>query len=826
MTAKVEHELPSPTATATGPTLRKKVVGAGLYLVVLAVAMGLDSALVLPAVVISVFAFFSYEHLHPGHPWRFPVGVVVSVVLVVLNVFVVAYQAWWLAAAMAAPAMVLLGARATRLGRFGRWWARRPELGSMLYLGSVVALVAAVNGRLSPLLNDDVLFELYAAPQTFQLSQPAIEAAVDTVQRTIEAYDAQGADGVPESLSAQAGALPAALRAEHGRDVHVTLWLDQDPFLRGSSAGGTLHRDLSRATIQALTRSDDVSRWVQRARDVRIQVDVADPPERIRSRPSHKLALGAMSLFSLVGRRTLTAPRWLSQLSYELEPGIDGVLLRAGNRTGGFLPGDPVTRGWLSPRVRGRVAKIERIMAEMSRDAGGPADLWTRDDALLYKFRAFSFGRPAVSSGHRAVRLYRANVLLESVDSLAILDGIAEVARWLSDAVGPDGKFDYEYLPNSDGSTPDYNVVRHAGCVYGLLHAYRLALREDRLRPHANGYLESAIVAMSLVYRDLGKPRGATDGEMIAFLGPGGVATSGAAALTLLTFVERPRPDMVSHPVLRERLERPNDERLIEGLGRFLLGMIDHRGQVFAAYRDRLAADEVDREPLYYPGETMLALAKLHHLTGDPRWLAGARAIADHRVASYYQDQHNPDLWVMQGLWELYRATGDERYAECGIRMGLHHAAEQFPPLHRPFDDYFGSYRRNDDLPRTTRACSRSEALGGVLHIAWRKGVDARIYEDALIHGAKHLLENMYRPENSYYLPNPDKARGAIRMGLVDNHCRIDNNQHALVGLHRALEAQRKREGKPLTQEPILPPVPSEAEQQRCRLRFGRSRRR
>jgi hypothetical protein len=795
----------------------------GLYLSVVAVAAGIDGTLVLPAVFIAVVAYFAYRHLHPGRPWRHWAGALVSVVLVVLTVFVVTYQAWWLAAAMAAPAMALLGSCAASPTRLGRWWSRRPELGSLLYLGAVAGLVAAVNGRLSPLLNDDVLFQLYAAPQTFRLSQPDIEAAVDRVQRTIEAYDPKAPDGVGPTLGDQERGLPAALQAQHGRDVHVTLWLDQDPFLRGSSAGGLLHQDLSRATGRALGRADDVSRWVRRARDVRIQIDVADPAEPIRSRPSHKLVLGATSLFQQVGRRTLSAHRWLSQLSYEVEPGIDGVLLRVGDRTGGFLPSDPVTRGWLSPRVRGRVKKIERIMAEMSRDAGGPDDLWRHDDAVLYKFRAFSFGRPAASSGHRPVRLYRANVLLQSVDSVAILDGIAEAARWLSAAVGPDGKFDYEYLPNSDGTTADYNVVRHAGCVYGLFHAYRLALRENRLRPGANDYLEAGIRALSWVYRDLGKPRNAQDGEMIALLGPGGVATSGAAALTLLTFLERPPVDMVSHPVLRERLERPNDQRLIEGLGRFLEAMVDQRGQVFAAYRDRLAADEVDKEPLYYPGETMLALARLHNVTRDPRWLQAAQRIADHRVASYLRDQHNPDHWVMQGLWELYRATGDERYADCGIRMGQHYASEQFPPLRKPFEDYDGSYRRKDDLPRTTRACSRAEALGGVVHIAWRKGADAKVYEDALIHGAEHLLENMYRPENSYYLPRPDKARGAIRMGLVDNHCRIDNNQHALVGLHRALEAQRKREGKPLTGESILPPLPSEAERRSCRMRFGAS---
>ena len=43
--------------------------------------------------------------------------------------------------------------------------------------------------------------------------------------------------------------------------------------------------------------------------------------------------------------------------------------------------------------------------------------------------------------------------------------------------------------------------------------------------------------------------------------------------------------------------------------------------------------------------------------------------------------------------------------------------------------------------------------------------------------------------ENSYFIPEDQDVLGGIRMGIVDNHLRIDNNQHALVALLRALQA-------------------------------------
>jgi hypothetical protein len=60
------------------------------------------------------------------------------------------------------------------------------------------------------------------------------------------------------------------------------------------------------------------------------------------------------------------------------------------------------------------------------------------------------------------------------------------------------------------------------------------------------------------------------------------------------------------------------------------------------------------------------------------------------------------------------------------------------------------------------------------------------------VEAARHILEQRWHEDNSYFLPNPERAHGAIRMGIVDNACRIDNNQHALVGLEYALQAARR----------------------------------
>ena len=803
----------------------KHALWAAPHLLILYLVASVSTVLVLPAAAICATTFFVYERLHPGETARMPAGWVVALLLQVPTAYLYGHGLLWLLPLVFVPAALLYAVHRATRGKLGRWWRQNPANGSLLYLMAVAAMFFGSVGRLGlPPFSDDLLFDFYAAPETVSLTREEMEGAVEVVDAAMAGYPRVAGDEVPDTVRGLVERLPSGLREPRGRSVHVTLWLDRYPLARGQADTGALYERVSRATLRALDGAKNAENWVRKADRVRIQVDVADAPVEIRFRAAQRLVMVVARWVPQFKALKVHGAGLLYQLAHEIEPGVDGMQLRAGSRTATFLPADPVLRGWLTPRVRGRAQKILRLVRMLSAQAHGEPNLWSESGTSLFKFRTFCFGRPVPRQrGGKVVRLYRGNVLVEAVGSREILDGIAAAGEWLLRTVRRDGKFDYEYFPNKDGRSSDYNIVRHAGSVYGLLHMYDLALREPELRSRANAYLEAGLRSLSWVYENLAPPQGATDPRLIALVDGRGSASAGAAALTLLSLLERPPAEHVSHPVLRGVLTRPTDKRLLEGLGLFLIAMTDEEGRVFGTYREALRSSSVDREPLYYPGESMLALVLLHRATGDPRWLEGSRKIADWQVDNYARRHQNPDHWVMQALWELYDVTGDERYARACLEMGDHYAGEQYPPHAPPFPDYLGCYRRLDDMPRTTRACSRSEAMGGVVQTAWSRSTDAVVYEDALLNAARHLLENQWRPENGYYLPRPERARGAIRMGLVDNHCRIDNNQHAIVGLHRALQVSRKREGVEAPNRVVLPAVPDEDEIRASRVRFGES---
>jgi len=619
---------------------------------------------------------------------------------------------------------------------------------------------------LMPPLTDDVLFWAWDIPGKAPVIEDTAKAASIPLIRAALTADYSG-DGVPEGLRALAADPALAVVPEH--QVYVSLFRPgETKRLRGMADSGPLGERLAVATGRALTDAHDRDEWVAAAADIRFTVDVLGPD------------------FAIPGRELRTF--W-----YFVEPGVDGVRVVNGDREGVVLPGEVITQGILSPRVTKRNEKLPRVLSETCRRGGLGGQAWEKAETDLRRFRATSWGE--VLPGAGATDLYRANVLIGDQSPQDILEVLKLGGRWLLNTVKEDGTFDYQYYPNTDEGSRDYSWVRHAGSVYGLFEMAELAHREPFLREDFDAYMNAGATSIGGVFAQLDKIPGDDNGDRYCLL-EGRKCQSGSASLTLMTYLSRPPKEHIEDPAHIEAIFRDDDAEIMEGLALAMTDMIDGDGKVFRTWDEAQNNENVAKEPLYYPGECMLALTRYYMHTEDERWLTAARAIAENQMAIYRKNRwSNPDHWVMQALYLLFHTTGDPEYAEVAMQMGTHHASEQFGGPHVwPFPDYRGSYRRTNDVPRTTRAGSRTEAMMGVVRTAWEAGEDARIFEDAVLEATRHMSEQIFKPETSFWMANPDRAVGALRMGVVDNHCRIDNNQHALVGIAGALEVARKRE--------------------------------
>jgi len=713
---------------------------------------------------------------------------------------------------MLVPAAALLGAaRIWGEDRVRGAVGRVPLLTVLLYALPVAGLHLAA-GLPSPVVvdrgvpspADDFLFAVRDNAVPAPLSEAERVAAVATVRA---------------ALTGEAPPPPAGRLAEppEGR-VFVTLFREsrRHHVARGQSQDAdTLAAALTDAAKTAWAEAPSRRSWT--TTKAKILIDLAGEEQLLRPSLARLWARGGLAkLNDALGWR---AVRW-DPIVYDAEPGLDSFALTHGDKEAVVLGGDLLIHSWVSPRSlkkRWRLDNLDAVWKRLMSRAGLPDS--PAGSVAVTNFRTYQFAEPVPGSG-RTVELFRMNTRLPgSLDEAALLDGIDRVGKWLLGTVEDSGKFDYEYFPSQDRHGSGYNEVRHAGSVYGLFHMAHVAKSEPTLAADYEAYVEAGVKAMDRVYRNLGTPPGKEPSEgFITFLEGkrGKKSNSGSPALTLLAFLERPAPSDVSDPALSARLLRPGDDALARGLAKTLVAMIDDDGKVYRYWRNAIKGEGVKREPPYFPGEAMLALVKYHEHTGEAEWLEAARAIGRRQIPFAARPGVTPDHWVMQALDVLDRLEPDnDEWARGAYAMGRRYMKEQFqgplgmpsglgpvttqrrPALVPPFPDYEGAWRRVQEVPRTTRAASRGEAIGGVARIAWRRGDPAGAWERSLLEGARHLLEQTFTEDNSFYFPNPTEGLGAIRMGIVDNHCRIDNNQHGIVGLNNALAALRRRESSP-----------------------------
>ncbi len=750
------------------------------YGLLIALAGSLGPALWGPAVALGVGIFAVHERWLRGG-WRHVAGWGLTLALLVPAVELVARGRAPLVGLFVVPAIGLAILHRGTGGRVGEWWRRRPLAGGALYLALTAILLVPLRSWLafSP-PSDDLLASLAPEPAVVELDAAQMEAAVGAVEAALSAWASVPDPGSAAAETCAERVPPLVIAWYCG--AHVTLWIVEERMLRGRSATGEPAADLCHATALALRESREPERWAEGADRVRIQVDLPGPPVPLPWRPGREVARPLLRLLAGEEDRASGVRGRLRQLVYDVEPGVDGLELHVAGERGVVLPADPVLRGWFTPRVWGRAEKVERLLTHAARDIGRRPSVWREPGATLIRFRCTSFGRPVPGEGAR--RLARGHVRQGEPDSDELLDGARAAADWLVGASRPDGAFDYEVFPHTRASSDEYNAVRHAGCALGLYRMAELA-RQVEGAGVAGEFLEAGRRAEGWGLSRLQVPLGADDRQMRAVVYGHRGATAGAAAFAILAILERPA---AGHDLDAERLE---------GLGRFLLSMVDPDGRVFETWDDARASERVTGvEHPYFPGLVVLSLAELYGATGDERWLAGAQRVVETQLRWYAEERPTPGHWTMQGLWELYRLTGDEAYARANLRMGDHFAGEQFPPHEPLFPDYRGAFRRGDDVPRTIRAASRCEALGAVVDSARALGEDPTPYEDALLAASRHLLENQFRAENSYYLPQRHRLVGAVRLGLLDNHCRIDGNKHAMLGLVQAWRVAMRRQGR------------------------------
>ena len=443
-----------------------------------------------------------------------------------------------------------------------------------------------------------------------------------------------------------------------------------------------------------------------------------------------------------------------------------------------FLPGEIVAHTLIDNEQYLRPNKIVAYLSLRPRP-GTEHPRWGVEPLPIHRFETVTlFAHLGDAAGAKATtsvyELYRGHRGFEEVDNEDLLTAATLAGDYLRRSVDAQGRFVYRYLPKSDTVPGDYNLVRHAGTVYAMMELY--AMTED---PQLLLAGERAIAYLLDAVRPCPVEEGAgpapADQSCIV---EGSKIKLGANALTVVALAEHAKATGTDTHV-----------RLCQRLGRWIVAAQDETGR-FRIQRQSFPEGQISSfVSVYYPGEAILALVRLHELDGDEGWLDAAEAAAHYliqgRDASLSDEQLPHDHWLLYGLNGLYRQRADPLYVKHALRLALAIARSQNRDPTVP--DWLGSYYRP---PRSTPTATRTEGLCATYRLAQDYGHADQADEilRAIRLGISFQLRTQFRPESALYLHDPQRALGGFHRSLTDYEIRIDYVQHnisALLGLYR-----------------------------------------
>ena len=440
------------------------------------------------------------------------------------------------------------------------------------------------------------------------------------------------------------------------------------------------------------------------------------------------------------------------------ELGRFGYAESDGERFGFVLPGELVWRGLLADD---ELTLDERSLGALVDERFGASP----SHARRHRFETTSFAQ--LEARAPPIRLQRGMPMKTSadrVDSDAMDASARSAADHLSRACGDDGRFDYLYDAVRDLRSDDYNIIRHCGAAESLLEAYG-AFGDPAHLSAASRALE---FLKPKLLTDATDPIDATDQKAMHLEnGKNALGPIGGTGLALIAFAKRAE---VTHDL--------RDLEAMRAMARFLVRQLQPNGEFAPYWPDAKDAWEV----LYFPGEAMLGLMRLHALDPDARWLSAVVRAAERRLAvppaSAYDRDH--DYWFILTLDELHRVTGDRRWLEHAMRLVRAVVDGQREDDARAAEHPSTSFFDDD---RVAPAGSRLEAIAAAIALARRGGVDDGALVECASSLARFVLAQQYDQASSFALPNPDRARGGFHGAPWSGEVRIDYDQHALVGL-------------------------------------------
>jgi hypothetical protein len=386
------------------------------------------------------------------------------------------------------------------------------------------------------------------------------------------------------------------------------------------------------------------------------------------------------------------------------------------------------------------------------------------EKAKIRTFDAYQF-LVRIKPNPALISMFRGNELIpqSAVNQRTTQELKDNLAHWLTTQVQPDGRMIYRYFPSTGKEAKDNNMIRQFMATVALvrlgneLHdAHITELARKNLRYNLDHFYE-------------------LDGEhgLIKY----GDVRLGAVALAALAIVEAPfRKEFESY----ELALRKTTEFMLHADGSF---------QTF--YGSQSTANQN-----FYPGETQLLWSTLYLQSHDEALMERIQ-----RVFRYYRTWHldeknrNPAFipWHTQAYVKLLLEKDQPDMREFVFEMNdwllsMQQNDGDYPDTKGRFHD---PKRPKFGPPHASSTAVYLEGLIDAYRLATKVNDQERKkrYRDAIERGLRSLMQIQFtNGVDMFYVSKREHVFGGLRTTEYDNSIRVDNVQHAFMGLQRIVK--------------------------------------
>lgn len=470
-----------------------------------------------------------------------------------------------------------------------------------------------------------------------------------------------------------------------------------------------------------------------------------------------------------------------------INPGVDGIAVERDGKRAFLLPHELVVAKVLaakkpSPALQdfamgADLDKMGRMLASRIGHAGKLAI----DE--LFRFRTDTFvERPHDQRTGPPLQLYRGIPEPPPLTAQVLRDYALEGGKYLVAHLGPNGRYIYEHDLatgfQTDLKSPSYSMPRHAGTTYFLAELYRITkepwLREPIERAFAH------LAELMANGKCTGKLPDGTEIDCVMDRSEN-VAQMGSTALTVVALVEYQRAtgDTRYLPVATK-------------LASWILWMQRPDGSFRHLYDPKKQQPDEKAQLLYYTGEAALAMARMHAITGDPRYAQSAERALDWSVDWYdffmggfiYGEEH----WTCIAAEAAYAFAKKPKYRDFCHGYGAFLRQQQAARGDHPDqDDFTGAYVFTPFLvPYNTPAGSRTEAMISSYLLGRHHGTPDEAIRDQIRGALQYALGQQITPQNDFAVIGA--GLGGMPGNPIDRTVRIDYVQHVCSAFVRASE--------------------------------------